>query len=864
MANNTDTLALHTKGTFETKIPNPMPNIPNDTGIDKGLYSDLSNDIHNLAKNSIANTELKIASTVFIDKLKKFLELDVDATNTKSEIDEKLDEISSTIETGSIEEQAVTGIKSINLDENEVSSDASFVKIDLENDIVEKIANNILSVINFGSIVKTTIVKTCAMIKSLIDADAKEFKKTLNDEFNKGLKLYQFNKLSSEDGENILEKTNNNDNQNKDDSDDSELETPSLDDQIKPEGLEESKDSVPAEDKQSEDKLVSETDADKQNNIKNKKEMSESEKATAAQKKLELQRKRDLLKVDKDLDNINQSLKKIIEKEDIVEEYKPRESKDESSEKDDKDEKKKKKDKSEKSDDIELEDLFEDSNAAEAKAPKNRKFGKALLLGSTVIAMIALRGWGTHLMVQNYVQDHADDEVNETRAALEKELEDGEQFLDNVESKSGSSQAEEEKSKLEKKADEYNDQLKEIQEALEKEDPNVANYFSSDDKDYDEVEGYAKTAAAGKKKDSQQNPSKNSSTSDQVTQQVIDALKAAQEQIDLQNLTEEERQAKLAEIIEANRQASQQPVSKEAEAAGNRYLADLYIEMNSGEETSPEDESTISAHIEDKSKEVGEAVLSAVQDSGIVQKTGEVVQELGEQVEQLAEQNGRLTQFVEDIKEAAEPLVNGDIPNEEDLAGITLYDDTQYVDALDEIEDKFKELSGKRLDVKKRKPVHIAQSEKSDSIEETEVQTAAIELPIIEEESTVQAMVEFPRIEQQINPSIIGIDISGLETLGPEFASAALSTDKFANIPDDNKALEELTESLYRQFVLEAEEKSKSKEGIVSIDAQQLAVINLKLKQLCAQLAKTAVEEGRRQNDNEVLNTLRNLNIGVA
>lgn len=432
MANENNNLASNAPKVFKDSSEPTFPDIPMDELANEVALNAIAQDTENLANDKVADTQLNLLYTQFVVKLKEFIETQADPTSVKEELEDILEKIYSNVQsTNPVDESTIAQSVSEISETDVYSEDTTSLQIDLDNEFVKEITESILNIINFNTVVNATIKHTVEMVKSLIDANAEAFKQALNDEMTKGLELVKFTQISNEKGEETIipADVENEGETNAEDeagvqpqTEISSLpETPKPEEEQTPESEEQnqegesSQQEKPTEEKEGQDKQPKEEKPgeDKKNDPNSN--------IVENQKLLDLQRKRKLLGIDKTLNEVNQQLKKLIEQQDVVEEYKPREDEEESEVSGKKEKSKSDKKETDKED---LEKESEEDEEEKAAARENRKnLGKGLLLGSLAVALVALRGYRTHAVVQNYVKAHANDSMGQLQSTFHSEIE---------------------------------------------------------------------------------------------------------------------------------------------------------------------------------------------------------------------------------------------------------------------------------------------------------------------------------------------------------------------------------------------------------------------------------------------------------
>lgn len=401
MADSSKNLAKNAPKEFEKRLVPPQVQNPT-ISIDPAIPESIKTDITNLSGNRVAFVEEDLLYGQFVQRLKEFFE-EQDATNAKADIDDKLTTISAKVDGLSTNKENLKGdvnnLKPEELIKTEASEDK--FKLSVDNDFVQHIVENVLGIINYDLVVNTTIEEIITNINSLIDGNANEFKEALNNELNKGLELSKFKKMESETSDDLVIKN------------EKESEEDSINEQ-------QSTDIVPTEERQQEESVSEEIpgteekppliedrrEPQEKNTETPPKEQTESpKKSTEAksdknlsdfelkQKNVELQRKKKMLEVDKQLDRINNVyLKKLIESQDIVEEYDARKANTTNS---------KKKKKGGKSDSSEL---FNGKRKISWS-----KLGIGLGIGALVALWVLFRGYSRHERVKKYIEEHKKD-----------------------------------------------------------------------------------------------------------------------------------------------------------------------------------------------------------------------------------------------------------------------------------------------------------------------------------------------------------------------------------------------------------------------------------------------------------------------
>ena len=464
MADSINNLAVPSPKTFENATTvQQFPIIQPGIEIDAKALDSISKDIINMSSDKMSHGESDLLYLQFVNRLKEFLNTDEDATNAKSDIDDKLSQISSQLEKTSVldKDKISKALSSSNIDETSETKESLQPDKLIDYDFIKQLANGILGSINLNAIVSTTVEYIASSIKSLIDGNANEFKKTLSNELNKGM---GFSKLSNaktdmiEDIVDTQEPTENNGDINPEN-----IELPKVPkDENEPQ---EEQVELDSEDEKELDALK--VGNDKESSKPKNEEVNQDE-LLKQQKAVDIQRKRKLLDVDKNLQNINSYLKKLIEKQDIVEEYKPgveEEKEGEGSEEG----KKSTKEKSEKESEKELLEEQDNSKENEEQDSGGRRFGKWMLIGSALSLLVLFRGYSSHASLQNYINKHANDkDVSSLNSDIEQDSKSEDALLNGVEKILGLS--EKETKETDKEVDDIEKKLRDENKNLDKQD----------------------------------------------------------------------------------------------------------------------------------------------------------------------------------------------------------------------------------------------------------------------------------------------------------------------------------------------------------------------------------------------------------
>ena len=436
MSDSSTNLSKSEPKVFEKTTEFQPPQVPSETAVDQQLSKDIGKDIVNLANQDVANVETDLLYAQFVDKIKEFLDSQ-DSQNTISASDEKLEEIKSTVEDMSLDKNSLTqAVTSIDSEEIKANKPAE-VKLEVTNELIQQITTNILGIINFNTIVKSTVEHTVTSIKSLIDANAGKFKKTLETEMNAKLEVNKLKKLDSESGEKLLDQET----PNEDESEDAELEATLAEDvDIEGEG-EVAEEEQPMTEADADAEKVPETKpTEKKEDDKKKDDPLKT--LPENQKKVELKQKKSLLETDKMLGDVNKYLKKLIEKQDVVEEYDARKTSEADANSD-----KKKNEKEEKPE--------------KDKGSMGKKLGLGMLMGSLVAMLVMFRASSSHSSLQNYIAKHGKDaDGKSVTSDINNETKTGEDTMSKLSSLLG--KGEDEMRSADKEVD---DELGEIKEA---------------------------------------------------------------------------------------------------------------------------------------------------------------------------------------------------------------------------------------------------------------------------------------------------------------------------------------------------------------------------------------------------------------
>lgn len=392
-----DNLSLVSTKNLGPTLQPPEPVTPPDSLVGSNINDSITRDVNSLAKNKLAEGTVDLLHEYLVERLKDFLKDEQDTSETQSEIKEKLKNASENLSDATDLNSSKDAI-----DLENVNEEASTSKISIEDSFVANIVGNVLKILKLDDIASICINQTVSNIKSLIDSNAPEFKKNLTEQFDKELEIIKFNKIKSESAEDTygnkvkketaedeskttlpnVELDTNSD--KKDEQQNDELET-----------IEENK-----EEKQQEESK--EEVENKQPPVDTTKEKNENDpsKINKEQNQLDKKRKEDLLKIDKNLDETNQLLKKIIDKnENVVESYNAREKESENVDENNKKEKKQ-------TSMVEENGEEEDSEEPKEKNKFGNIFSKGLKLGSFVLLWFLFRSWASGSGLKNYIAKH--------------------------------------------------------------------------------------------------------------------------------------------------------------------------------------------------------------------------------------------------------------------------------------------------------------------------------------------------------------------------------------------------------------------------------------------------------------------------
>ena len=395
--------------TFGPEIKPLAPDVPSDLQLDQNTLDHITNDIQNLSDNRVAIGETNLLYTQFVDELKKFLDEKADeVSDTKNKINETVLDIDTTLTkvVNSVEKLDTSDI------DDALSTDIENPVLDVDKNAISEVVSNVLKALNLESIINKTIIQTAFAIRSIIDANSVSFKQTLDAELTNKLDIIKTDESEFTSNATALLPAKV---PEEHDYIDAEFEDIT---EISTERQETLPTVVPVENKPAE----------------TKKDKNEQQNLVELQNKIDLQRKKKILEVDKKLGNINDSLKKMIELEDVVEDYDPRHT---NQGEDDKGSNNKPNViRRNNEDSVDFNDLFdiEIIRPTSSGGTWKRKLGTGLLIGSAVTLLVMFRGYSSHTSLHNYINKQAQKKEEALARELNGEINHGESKTDPINS----------------------------------------------------------------------------------------------------------------------------------------------------------------------------------------------------------------------------------------------------------------------------------------------------------------------------------------------------------------------------------------------------------------------------------------------